>query len=110
MIFLHPLNVPIPKIPFSFFAEFGVWVTSAGPGVSLSRILGGGSRAGQGIGLSQYPHMRFSSDAAGPDVPPYLLQHLLDMELQVLQTAICAIWHGVCSTRMAGSWTAGFWS
>ena len=42
MTFLNPLDVLIPKIPFSlfFFAEFSVLVTSR-PGLSLDRIFGG---------------------------------------------------------------------
>ena len=28
MTFLNPLDALIPKIPFSFFPDFGVWVTS----------------------------------------------------------------------------------
>ena len=28
MAFLNPLDALIPKIPFSFFADFWVWVTS----------------------------------------------------------------------------------
>ena len=40
MTFLNPLGTLIPKIPFSFFAEFWVRVTSQAPGISLSRILG----------------------------------------------------------------------
>ena len=32
MTFLKPLNALIPKIPFSFFAEFWVWVTSKARG------------------------------------------------------------------------------
>ena len=36
MFFLNPLDALIPKIPFSFFANFWVWVTSeAGGSVSL---------------------------------------------------------------------------
>ena len=35
---LNPLDALIPKIPFSFFSDFWVWVR--GPGVSLGRILG----------------------------------------------------------------------
>ena len=31
MTFLNPLDAPIPKIPFSFFAEFRVW-PPPGPG------------------------------------------------------------------------------
>ena len=30
MTFLTPLDALIPKIPFSFLAEFWVWVTSRG--------------------------------------------------------------------------------
>ena len=37
--FLNLLDVLIPKIPFSFFADLWVWVTW-GPGVNLVRILG----------------------------------------------------------------------
>ena len=40
MTFLNPLDSLIPKIPFSFFADFRVWLTSEAPGVSLVRILG----------------------------------------------------------------------
>ena len=35
MTFLNPLDALIPKIPFSFFAEFGVLVTSGPGGQSL---------------------------------------------------------------------------
>ena len=28
MTFLNPLNALIPRIPFSFFADFWIWVTS----------------------------------------------------------------------------------
>ena len=42
MVSLNPLDVLIPKIPFSFFAELWVWVTSGARGVSLGRIGGGG--------------------------------------------------------------------
>ena len=37
MTFLNPLNAMIPKIPFSFFSDFWVWVTSGAQGVSLGR-------------------------------------------------------------------------
>ena len=40
MTFLSPRNALIPKIPFSFFPDFWVWVTSEARGVSLGRILG----------------------------------------------------------------------
>ena len=40
MTFLNPLDALIPNIPFSFFADFWVWVTSEARGVSLVRILG----------------------------------------------------------------------
>ena len=39
MTFLNPLDALIPKIPFSFSADFHL----RGPGVSLGRILGGAS-------------------------------------------------------------------
>ena len=32
MLFLNPLDALIPKIPFSFFAEFWVWVASEARG------------------------------------------------------------------------------
>ena len=32
MTFLSPLDALIPKIPFSFFADFWVWVTSEAQG------------------------------------------------------------------------------
>ena len=32
MTFLNPLDALIPKIPFSFFADFWVWVTSEARG------------------------------------------------------------------------------
>ena len=47
--FSDPLNALIPKIPFSFFAEF--WVR--GTGDSLGKILGGGSIEPFGGGSSQ---------------------------------------------------------
>ena len=34
MTFLNPLDALIPKIPFSFFAEFGVQVTTGARGQS----------------------------------------------------------------------------
>ena len=40
MTFLNPLDALIPKIPFSFFADFWVWVTS-GAWVSVSVGFGG---------------------------------------------------------------------
>ena len=40
MTFLNPLDALIPKIPFSFFPDFWVWVTSKARGVRLGRILG----------------------------------------------------------------------
>ena len=51
MIFLKPLDALIPKIPFSFFADCWVWVTSEARGsvsvgflgsCQLSPFLGGG--------------------------------------------------------------------
>ena len=58
MTFLNPLNALIPKIPFSFFADFWVWVTSEARGSVLvgfwgSRQLspfwgGGGGGSSQG--------------------------------------------------------------
>ena len=52
-----------PKIPFLFFAEFRVWVTSAAGGVGLGRILGGrsiepfvgGRVSSQGVVSTPYP-------------------------------------------------------
>ena len=32
MTFLNPLDALIPKIPFSFYADFSVWVTSEARG------------------------------------------------------------------------------
>ena len=52
MTFLNPLDALIPKIPFSFLADFWVWVTSGARGsvlvgfwgsCQLSPFLGGGS-------------------------------------------------------------------
>ena len=41
MTFLNPLDALIPKIPFSFFADFGPGLGHLrGPGVSLGRIFG----------------------------------------------------------------------
>ena len=40
MNFFNPLDVLIPKIPFSFFADFLGRGHLRGPGVSLGRILG----------------------------------------------------------------------
>ena len=40
MTFLNPLDALIPKIPFSFFPDFWVWVTSKARGFRLGRILG----------------------------------------------------------------------
>ena len=41
MTFLNPLDVLIPKLPFSFSSEIWVWVTSgAGGGVGSGWILG----------------------------------------------------------------------
>ena len=40
MTFLNPLGALIPKMPFSFFPDFWVWVTSKAWGLRLGRILG----------------------------------------------------------------------
>ena len=40
MTFLNPLNALIPKIPFSIFADFWVWVTSGAQGSVLVVFLG----------------------------------------------------------------------
>ena len=40
MTFLNPLDALIPKIPFSFFADLWVWVTSEARG-SVSLGFGG---------------------------------------------------------------------
>ena len=55
MTFLNPLDALIPKIPFSFFPDFWVWVTSEARGsvsvgfwgsCQLSLFLGGGPAGG----------------------------------------------------------------
>ena len=57
MTFLNPLDALIPKIPFSFFAEFWVWVTSeaqgsvsvgfwGAPSIEPFLVVGGGSSQG----------------------------------------------------------------
>ena len=58
MTFPNPLDALIPKIPFSFFAEFWFRVGSRARGVSLGRIFGGGRQlspflGGGGGGSSQ---------------------------------------------------------
>ena len=51
--FLNPLNGLIPKIPFSFFADSWVWVTSGAPVVSLGKnFLGGCQLSPAGGGTS----------------------------------------------------------
>ena len=40
MTFLNPLDALIPKIPFSFFVDFWVWVTSEGRGSVLVEFWG----------------------------------------------------------------------
>ena len=40
MIFLNPLDALIPKIPFSFFADFWVWVISEARGSVSAGFLG----------------------------------------------------------------------
>ena len=63
MTFLNPLDALIPKIPFSFFTDFGVWVTSEAWGLVLvgfrgSRQLnpfGGGGGGGPAGGLYRPP-------------------------------------------------------
>ena len=42
MTFLNPLNTLIPKIPFSGFSEFWVWVSSRGQGSVSVGFWGGG--------------------------------------------------------------------
>ena len=42
IIFLNPLDTLIPKMPFSFFAEFWVRVTSGSRGSVWVGFLGGG--------------------------------------------------------------------
>ena len=41
MIFLNPLDALIPKIPFSFLAEFRVWITSGARGSASVGFWGG---------------------------------------------------------------------
>ena len=50
MIFLNPLDALIPKIPFSFFAEFGIRVTS---GTLGSVSVGFWGRPGGGGGVAR---------------------------------------------------------
>ena len=52
-IFLSPFDALIPKIPFSFFADFWVRVTSEAQGFSLGRILGSRQLGPFGGGSSQ---------------------------------------------------------
>ena len=56
MTFLNPLDVLIPKISFSFFANFWVWVTSEARGsvgfwesCQLSPFGGGGGGLARGL-------------------------------------------------------------
>ena len=48
MTFLNPLEALIPKIPFSFFANFWVWVTSGARG-SVSVGFWGSRQLSHGI-------------------------------------------------------------
>ena len=55
MTFLNPLDVLIPKIPFSFFADFWIWITSGAQGSvsvgfwgSRQALFGGGGGSSQG--------------------------------------------------------------
>ena len=64
MTFLNSLNALIPKIPFSFFADFWIWVTSEARESSLGRILGvpsiepffGGGSLARGLYRTPPPH------------------------------------------------------
>ena len=73
MTFLNPLNALIPKIPFSFFAEFWVWVTSEARGSVSVGIWGscqlsplGGGPAG---GLYRPPPPPANENPASPSSP-----------------------------------------
>ena len=74
--FLNPLDALIPKIPFSFFAEFQVRVTFGARGVSLSRILGGPSiepffgDLDSGFWLARPRRRQSRRGAAGKSQPP----------------------------------------
>ena len=66
MIYLKPLDPLIPKIPFSFFSDFGVWVTSEARGsVSVGFW---GSR--QGVGLARALSTPPPPLASGSESPP----------------------------------------
>ena len=69
MTFLNPLDTLIPKIPFSFFADFWVWVTSEAQGsVSVGFW---GSRQ-----LS--PFWWGGSSQGAPSIPPQLCLYVSD--------------------------------
>ena len=52
MTFLNPLDALIPKIPFSFFADFWVWVTSEARGSVLVGFWGSHQLSPLGGGLA----------------------------------------------------------
>ena len=95
MTFLNPLDALIPKIPFSFFAEFRVRVTSGAPGVSLGRILGGpsiepflgGGRLARG--LYRAPPLPSPKLKAGP---PMSLTRLTSLSPPC---RACGVWSGL---------------
>ena len=74
MTFLNPLDALIPKIPFSIFADFWVWVTSEAWGsvsvgflgvLSIEPFWGRGGGACQGALLDPPPSSMDSECASG---------------------------------------------
>ena len=105
MIFLHPLNALIPKILFSFFADFWVWVTpeareSVSVGFwgvpSIEPLLGPGGGSSQGAlltppalpnGKPTYPFISVISMLMPMPMPMLMqmqMQMLMWMEMQIL--------------------------
>ena len=114
MTFPNPLDALIPKIPFSFFADFWVWVTSKARGSvsvgyffwrsrQLSPFLGG-------LGSSQGPLSIPPPQIESPPTPvsDSCVQQCLERTAFVFKTSV---FFGRAESVVGGSWwlTAFAW-
>ena len=65
MTFVNPLDALIPKIPFSFFADFWVWVTS-----KARRSVSVGFWGGRQLGLLLWESSQGAVSTPAPPPPP----------------------------------------
>ena len=93
MTFLNPLDALIPKIPFSFFADFLGPSHLRGLGVSLGGILGVLSIEpflGEGEGLARGLYRPPPSSIASPVAPACLVGFAFGSVRCALKASVCA--------------------